>query len=142
MSRPRSGSSAVADREESAKLGFPLLLGEGLQFVSSEKEKQPKEQPQNWQQRTKRRLTPKKQLQKTMEVFLDEDVREGIKALAVINNMPAQDYAEHILSREVERNDDLVREGRTILEETHGNITNARLKYLESKASGHIGRSR
>lgn len=147
MSRPRSGSSAVADREEHAKLesSRPLLesYGEGFQFVSIDKEKQSKEQPQNWQQRTKRRLTPKKQLQKTMEVFLDERVRDGIKALAVINNMPAQDYAEHILSREVELNEHLVKEGSTFLEEAHGNITNARLKYLELKASGgDIGRTR
>lgn len=136
MSRPRSGSSAVADRQERSKLLLPPSLlesyGEGFQFVENNKEKQ----PQNWQQRTKRRLTPKKQLQKTMEVFLDENVRDGIKALAVINNMPAQDFAEHVLAREVELNDSLVKKGLTYLEEANGNITSARLKYLEEKANG------
>lgn len=136
MNRPRSGSSMVVSP---SSLGATLFR-EGDTFVTIEKPLT--EEPQNWQQRTKRRLTPKKQQQKTMEVFLDEHVREGIKALAVINNMPAQDYAEHILSREVERNSDLVRQGRTILEEAHGNITNARLKYLELKAGGNIERTR
>ena len=140
MSRPRSGSSAVADRQERSKLLLPPSLlesyGEGFQFVDNDKEKQPKEQPQNWQQRTKRRLTPKKQLQKTMEVFLDENVRDGIKALAIINNMPAQDFAEHVLAREVELNDSMVKKGLTYLEEANGNITSARLKYLEEKANG------
>ena len=77
-----------------------------------------------------------------MEVFLDEGIRDGIKALAVIRNKPAQDCAEDILVRDVKEKDSLVQEGLKFLKQANGNVTKARLKYLEAKLSDSQGRKR
>jgi len=76
----------------------------------------------------RRKLSPKNQNQKAMEVFMDNRIHEGIKALSVVSNITAKDYVEQLLVKEVEGKDDLVKEGIKYLGQADGNV--ARAKYL------------
>jgi len=101
-------------------------------------ESQKQETP--WQDEMKtRRLSPKHQQQKAMEVFMDEGIRNGIKALAVTKNMTAQQYVERLLIAEVDREHERVQEGLKFLQQTKGNTTKARFQRLEEKLAHFEG---
>lgn len=76
----------------------------------------------------RRKLSPKNQNQKAIEVFVDDRIHVGIKALSIILNMNAKDYVENLLIRDIDEKDQFVKEGIKYLEQADGNV--ARAKYL------------
>lgn len=76
---------------------------------------------------TKRRLTPKKQSQKRMEVFMDEPVHQGIQALAALEGTDAQKYAESVLAKDVAKNEERIPAALDVLRQTNWNIPKAAL---------------
>ena len=90
-------------------------------------------QPHHKWQNQGRYVGPKRQNKVTMEIFMDPQIREDIKALAVTQGLSAQELVEKLIINTVGNNRDFVEEGTEILKQTNGNTTSARLKYLQER---------
>lgn len=75
--------------------------------------------PTHWQdQFPLHYVGPKRQNKRAMQVFMEPQVREDVKALARTEEMGAQEFVERLITKEVNENQARVREGRKLLQES------------------------
>ena len=76
---------------------------------------------------------PKRQNKRAMQVFMEPQVREDIKALARIEEMGAQEFVERLITKEVNDNQARVREGRKLLQESDKKFYRGGMKILQEE---------
>lgn len=76
---------------------------------------------------------PKRQNKRAMQVFMEPQVREDIKALARTEEMGAQEFVERLITKAVSENQPRVKEGRKLLQESDKKFYRTGMKHLEEE---------
>lgn len=81
----------------------------------------------------RRYVGPKRQEKKAIEVFVEAQVRQEIKALAFTKGMGSQEYIERLIVKEIEAKPNLVAKGLQMLERNEKKPYRSKVRILEEE---------